>query len=257
MRQIGVGLRRCMRLLLLVLASSAAFILVYILRKNVLKLLPASEENETITLPPVSLATPTSIPAEREVALEKAVTQLPRQTVPVSASNGGETVPSPGHTAAQAPEVVTDEDVELATLDPAVSGQTETIAASAPNDSLPADTSDVVAQTAPEEVMQSVSAPESQDEMIPGLQEPECVTESEQELPAEVAESKEEVRASSEPASAPEPQANTETAVAYCVKCRTKREMLAPERSVTKNGRSALVGQCPVCGTKLFRFITG
>lgn len=44
--------------------------------------------------------------------------------------------------------------------------------------------------------------------------------------------------------------------VAYCVKCRKKQTMLAPERSVTKNGRAALVGRCTVCGTKLFRFVS-
>jgi hypothetical protein len=251
MSQIGVVLRRSMRLLLLVLASSAAFILVYILRKNVFKSAPASEENETITLPPISLATPsTFVPAaSNEAALEKVAAQSnPAVDSPLTLSE--ELVP-PLARSIQTPEVVTDEDVELAALDPAVSGQTETIAASTPNDSLPADTSDVVAQTAPEESVQSVFAPEHQDEVISGLQEPERVTENEQEPPAEVAGD------SSEPASASEPQASAETAVAYCVKCRTKREMQAPERSVTKNGRSALVGHCPVCGTRLFRFITG
>ncbi|GHO66376.1 hypothetical protein KSC_052680 [Ktedonobacter sp. SOSP1-52] len=234
MSQIGVVLRRSMRLLLLVLASSAAFILVYILRKNVFKSAPASEENETITLPPISLATPSAfVPAaSSEAALEKvAVQSNPAVDSPLTLSE--EPVP-PLARSIQTPKMVTDEDVELATLDPAVSGQTETIAASTPNDSLPADTSDIIAQTTSEESVQPVSAPERQDEGISGLQEPERVTESEQ-----------------------EPQASAETAVAYCVKCRTRREMQAPERSVTKNGRSALVGHCPVCGTKLFRFITG
>ncbi|GHO75635.1 hypothetical protein KSD_34060 [Ktedonobacter sp. SOSP1-85] len=257
MSQIGVVLRRSMRLLLLVLASSAAFILVYILRKNVFKSAPASEENETITLPPISLATPSAfVPAaSSEAALEKvAVQSNPAVDSPLTLSE--EPVP-PLARSIQTPEVVTDEDVELATLDPAVSGQTETIAASTPNDSLPADTSDIIAQTTSEESVQPVSAPERQDEGISGLQEPERVTESEQEPLAAVTGSKEEVGVSSEPASPSEPQASAETAVAYCVKCRTRREMQAPERSVTKNGRSALVGHCPVCGTKLFRFITG
>ncbi|GHO43595.1 DUF5679 domain-containing protein [Ktedonospora formicarum] len=44
--------------------------------------------------------------------------------------------------------------------------------------------------------------------------------------------------------------------VAYCVKCRQKQTMLSPERSVTKNGRAALVGRCAVCDTKLFRFVS-
>lgn len=46
-------------------------------------------------------------------------------------------------------------------------------------------------------------------------------------------------------------------AEAYCVKCRQKRAMQNPRRVVTKKGRSALEGTCPVCGTKLFRFIAG
>lgn len=44
---------------------------------------------------------------------------------------------------------------------------------------------------------------------------------------------------------------------AYCVKCRQKRMMQNAARVVTKNGRAAMEGQCPVCGTKLFRFIAG
>jgi len=40
---------------------------------------------------------------------------------------------------------------------------------------------------------------------------------------------------------------------AYCMKCRTKREMRNPERITMKNGRPATTGICPVCGTKMFR----
>ncbi len=40
---------------------------------------------------------------------------------------------------------------------------------------------------------------------------------------------------------------------AYCVKCREKREMQDEEEVTMKNGRPALKGVCPVCGTKLFR----
>ncbi len=42
---------------------------------------------------------------------------------------------------------------------------------------------------------------------------------------------------------------------AYCVKCKEKRIMRDPTDTTTKNGRSAKTGTCPVCGTKLFRFI--
>lgn len=44
---------------------------------------------------------------------------------------------------------------------------------------------------------------------------------------------------------------------AYCVKCRQKRIMQSATKIVTKNGRTAMEGRCPECGTKLFRFIAG
>ncbi|HSS97273.1 MAG TPA: DNA topoisomerase, partial [Terriglobales bacterium] len=40
---------------------------------------------------------------------------------------------------------------------------------------------------------------------------------------------------------------------AYCVKCKTKREMLNPEAVFTQNGTPGTKGTCPVCGTTLFR----
>lgn len=52
-----------------------------------------------------------------------------------------------------------------------------------------------------------------------------------------------------------ESQAPIEKMEAYCVKCREKREMQNVHRIVTKNGRNAMEGICPVCGTRLFRFI--
>lgn len=41
--------------------------------------------------------------------------------------------------------------------------------------------------------------------------------------------------------------------VAYCVKCRQKREIANPRQVTMANGRPAVQGTCPVCGTKLFR----
>jgi len=43
---------------------------------------------------------------------------------------------------------------------------------------------------------------------------------------------------------------------AYCVKCRTKREMKDGKEVEMKNGRPAMEGVCPVCGTKLFRMMS-
>ena len=40
---------------------------------------------------------------------------------------------------------------------------------------------------------------------------------------------------------------------AYCLKCRTQREMREAKQVTLKNGRPATQGQCPVCGTKMFR----
>ncbi len=40
---------------------------------------------------------------------------------------------------------------------------------------------------------------------------------------------------------------------AYCVKCKTKREMANPQAVYTQNGSPGTKGVCPVCGTNLFR----
>ena len=44
-------------------------------------------------------------------------------------------------------------------------------------------------------------------------------------------------------------------AEAYCVKCKTKKEMKDPVEVVTSNGRPMLKGTCPTCGGKLNLFI--
>ena len=40
---------------------------------------------------------------------------------------------------------------------------------------------------------------------------------------------------------------------AYCVKCKTKREIIDPQAVFTKSGAPATRGTCPTCGTTLFR----
>lgn len=40
---------------------------------------------------------------------------------------------------------------------------------------------------------------------------------------------------------------------AYCVKCRTKVEIKDPQETQLKNGRPAVKGKCPTCGTNVFR----
>ena len=40
---------------------------------------------------------------------------------------------------------------------------------------------------------------------------------------------------------------------AYCVKCKSKRDMKNEKQITMKNGRQALSGTCSVCGIKMFR----
>ena len=42
---------------------------------------------------------------------------------------------------------------------------------------------------------------------------------------------------------------------AYCMKCKTERIVKDPQVVTTKNGRRAAQGTCPVCGTKMFKFL--
>ncbi len=42
-------------------------------------------------------------------------------------------------------------------------------------------------------------------------------------------------------------------ATMYCVKCRAKQEVENPESVTLKNGKPALKGKCPVCGTGMFK----
>jgi DNA polymerase II large subunit len=44
---------------------------------------------------------------------------------------------------------------------------------------------------------------------------------------------------------------------AYCVKCKTKRVMADAKQITMKNGRPAMQGKCPVCGTTLNRILAG
>ena len=42
-------------------------------------------------------------------------------------------------------------------------------------------------------------------------------------------------------------------AEAYCVKCKAKKEMKNVQEITMKNGRPAITGICPDCGTKMFK----
>lgn len=45
--------------------------------------------------------------------------------------------------------------------------------------------------------------------------------------------------------------------MAYCVKCKQKREMKNAHHITMKNGKPALQGECTVCGTRLNRILPG
>ena len=40
---------------------------------------------------------------------------------------------------------------------------------------------------------------------------------------------------------------------AYCMKCKTKREIKNPVPTFNAKGSAVTVGECPVCGTKMYR----
>ncbi len=41
----------------------------------------------------------------------------------------------------------------------------------------------------------------------------------------------------------------------YCVKCKSKKEMKDEQEVTFKNGRRAMKGKCPVCGTTMCRIL--
>ena len=41
----------------------------------------------------------------------------------------------------------------------------------------------------------------------------------------------------------------------YCVKCKSKKEIKDPVEVTMKNGRKAMKGKCPACGTGMFRIL--
>jgi hypothetical protein len=41
----------------------------------------------------------------------------------------------------------------------------------------------------------------------------------------------------------------------YCVKCKTKRPIADGVEETMKNGRKAIKGKCPTCGTVMFKIL--
>ncbi len=46
-----------------------------------------------------------------------------------------------------------------------------------------------------------------------------------------------------------------EPITAYCMKCKTAQIVKDVQFVTTRNGRPAAQGVCPVCGTKMFKFL--
>jgi len=43
----------------------------------------------------------------------------------------------------------------------------------------------------------------------------------------------------------------------YCVKCKAKKEIVDGVEETMKNGRKAIKGKCPTCGTVMFKLLGG
>ena len=43
----------------------------------------------------------------------------------------------------------------------------------------------------------------------------------------------------------------------YCVKCKAKKEISDGVEETMKNGRKAIKGKCPTCGTVMFKILGG
>ena len=43
----------------------------------------------------------------------------------------------------------------------------------------------------------------------------------------------------------------------YCVNCKAKKEIVDAVEETMKNGRKAIKGKCPTCGTVMFKILGG
>jgi hypothetical protein len=53
------------------------------------------------------------------------------------------------------------------------------------------------------------------------------------------------------------PSANFFMPEGYCVKCKAKKEITDAVEETMKNGRKAIKGKCPTCGTVMFKILGG
>lgn len=59
------------------------------------------------------------------------------------------------------------------------------------------------------------------------------------------------------PFGCPKPLTTKPMAEGYCVKCKTKKEIAEAVEETLKNGRKAIKGKCPTCGTVMFKMLGG
>lgn len=52
------------------------------------------------------------------------------------------------------------------------------------------------------------------------------------------------------------PASSSDTVLGYCMRCRTKRPIQHVHFELSENGRHAARGTCPVCGAKMFTFLS-
>ena len=53
------------------------------------------------------------------------------------------------------------------------------------------------------------------------------------------------------------PEGHSTMAEGYCVKCKAKKEISEAVEETMKNGRKAIKGSCPTCGTVMFKILGG
>lgn len=53
------------------------------------------------------------------------------------------------------------------------------------------------------------------------------------------------------------PMGRNSMAEGYCVKCKAKKEIAEAVEETMKNGRKAIKGKCPTCGTVMFKILGG
>ncbi len=103
-------------------------------------------------------------------------------------------------------------------------------------------------------VVQEISVADEKEEVAEEAASPgEAARQPDQGLPADTAVA--EAQSGGDSGSAQEEEDASESLVAYCPGCRTRRTILSPTFVVTDRGRHAVRGTCAECGGKMFSFV--